>query len=490
MQKGNSLALALIKGINCQIETDDFLTDDANSWNKHQFTSLIAARQKTFLEHDIGPGKKVLLSSGRGGFFWADMIALWANGAVVIPFDATMPESNAKAIIEAAEPDAISGPKGAHEAELNGITAVSDAFEAREGTPVVESVAPEDTAAILFTSGSTGRPKGVELSHWALLGNSLGILESLRPAEDDRLLVATPFHFTSAINHFIAAALSGITLITLERKLLPADLFQALNRFRATCFGGSPLQIRWVADCASENPMDMRWVMSSGDHFSIEVINLFRNAFPRTRIFTVYGLTEVGGRFCILEPEFLDLYAGSVGQPIPGLGVYIGGEDGEPVKAGETGEVIATGELLFKGYCQNPEETRKALTPAGDFRTGDIGHLDENNNLYLLGRTDDVFKVAGKKVSVLAIAETLTKAGIFDDVAVVVSDDPIVGSVPHAFFVLHDGSRFQKGKIVQFLRRHLPANHIPRKFTKVDVIPRTGSGKIKRAELKLLDAKR
>ena len=118
--------------------------------------------------------------------------------------------------------------------------------------------------------------------------------------------------------------------------------------------------------------------------------------------------------------------------------------------------------------------------------TGDIGHKDIDGWLYLTGRSDDVFKCGGRKVSTVEVSTALMETGMFADAAVVPWDAPGVGLVPHACVVMKPRVAFHKGNIMRVLRKQLPAHCVPRKFTEMEQIPRTGSGKVRRGLLKEL----
>jgi|TARA_B100000315_G_scaffold235373_1_gene250254 rifamycin polyketide synthase module 1/2/3 len=222
--------------------------------------------------------------------------------------------------------------------------------------------------------------------------------------------------------------------------------------------------------------------MSSGDHLSSDVIGRFRLALPETSIYTVYGLTEVGGRLCVLSPEMADRIPGSVGQPIPGMKIKVLDEGGRLCSPNVTGDVYVAGDWLFDGYHRDEGATKESLGSQG-LKTGDLGLVDDNGFLYLRGRSDDVFKSSGKKVSSLIISDALLRTEFFEDVAVMAQPHPVVGHVPHVYFVPQKNIQFDRGAIVRHLRKLLPADHIPQGFTEVPAIPRTGSGKVIRIEM-------
>jgi feruloyl-CoA synthase len=228
-----------------------------------------------------------------------------------------------------------------------------------------------------------------------------------------------------------------------------------------------------------------RFWVSSGDHLPLPVIEKFRRVLPGVSLFNMYGLTEVSGRLCILPPADLDVRVGSVGRPIGDMRVVARRGDGAEAAPGETGEVFDTGSLLMQGYLDEPEITANTLTPFG-LKTGDFGRVDESGAVWIAGRKDDIIKRGGEKVSIIHVQEALQGLGRFADVAVVAAPDEILGHVPVAFVVPHEPEGFKASKLLRELRGVLPSASLPSRVIAVAAIPRTGSGKAIRAELRKL----
>ncbi|MCH7936433.1 MAG: acyl--CoA ligase [Proteobacteria bacterium] len=457
---------------------------DGNLVDGVSFLSCIAARQNQLAEIGISAGDRVLVSNNRGGDFWIDMLAVWCQGAVYAPIDDTLPfdfaatQTEARAVLVSEGKTPQSSPP-----DLLYIYPPDPPAASARPEPVFREDA--DLSTVLFTSGSTGQPKAVGLSHRNVRSDALAILEVLDFAEDDRLYTGIPFRFANAHSYFVMTMLAGATFVGREGDFMPADLIQGLKDSKATCFGGPPIQVRWIAEAPRNSFAPLRWLMSSGDHLGESEITQMRKNRPETRVYTAYGLTELGGRFCCLPADMIDRHAGSVGRPIPGFQLRLLDSDHKPVTDGDVGEVYAAGPGLMIGYLDEEEENRSVLTEFG-FRTGDLGHVDEFGLLRLVGRVDDVFKVFGQKVSGPKVREALMSSGFFRDAAVTSVQDRLLGTVPAAFVVMKPGVAFDNGRILKHLRQTLPAYMLPRRFCEIDTIPRTGSGKVKRGELKEL----
>lgn len=451
------------------------LGGDGAAFTGNDFVRAVTARVGALRAAGLARQDICLVGSRRGCAFWTDLVAVWAMGAIAAPVDGQIGESSFQAILQLVQPRAAIG--------LGGDVAIIDE-RASVGATSPPRENADDVAALLFTSGSTGGPKAVEVTDLALMGNANATCEVLPVDSSTRLAIAIPFHFTSAICHFLAAMSRGAVLLGTERPLLAADLAEYVLSSRANAFGGAPLQIRWLGQCADRIRGRLRWVMSSGDHLPETVIRDVRGGLPGTAIYTVYGLTEVCGRLCILAPDLIDDHIGSVGFPIPGMSISVRDDDGREVAPGTVGEVYAAGLYLGRRYYGDPVASAHAFTVHG-FRSGDLGSVAADGTLWLRGRADDVFKVAGQKVSGPLIAAGLCSIG-FLDATVLPVDDPIIGTVAHACVTLAPNSHLDVGATLAALRQIVPPNHVPRRLIAVPAIPRTGSGKVDRVALRQL----
>lgn len=440
------------------------LTVEGVSLSRSGFLKAAEERAAQFDALGLAPGGRAVIMGGRGANYLIDMAAVWLCDAAAVPLDPGGNEAQRADIITRVRPALMIGEE---------VKAISSNRDERS----------EGFASILFTSGSTGRSKGVLLSHRALLGNVGAVLKILPLGAGDRLGVAVPFHFTSAICHFLACLQSGAEFAGTERKLMPIDLVAFLED-GCTCFGGAPIQLSWIQMAASTRPLtNLRWVMSSGDYLPADTIKGFHEHLPSCGVYTFYGLTEVGGRFCVLSAERAHEGMGTVGKPIEGLHLEIRNDVGETCAPGDTGEVWVGGEWLLDEYFDDPDVTAAPIKN-GYFRTGDLGFLTQLGDLTLVGRSDDVFKVGGQKVSAIHIEKELSCGDFFKDVAVV----PVMqadGLKPFVFFVPKD-SGFDRSLVMQYLRGKLPSTHMPHKFIEVPEIPRSGAGKVRRSVLRSL----
>jgi len=334
---------------------------------------------------------------------------------------------------------------------------------------------PSGTDLIQFTSGSTGTPKGVCLSQQSLITNAILSANAIGLNKDDKLFINTPVHFTSSIAHFLMCMVSGSILIAEPGFYFPTQIEERIKHYQATAFGGAPYHlVQWVSTI-EKAPDSLRLWMSSGDHLTKAVHLRAWQLFPQVETFSFYGLTEVAGRLCVLDPKHIITKSGSAGCPLEAMNLCIHREDKTVADVGESGEVATWGPLLMKGYLGHfsPEV----------FPTGDVGYLDKEGFLWLEGRKDDVFKSGAEKVSTVRIQQALMDMGICEDVAVVGVQNDYLGKVPFAFIVPKGNKKIRPRTIMGELRKTLPHSHVPKHVVSMDAIPRTGAGKIQRAEL-------
>ncbi len=461
------------------------LACEGEFWTGQRCLGEIAARMASLFAEGAAPDDRVIVISGRGNAFWCDVIAVWAVGCVAVPVVGSMSAVHAEAVLGRAEPRFVIAQDDQIDSRMAALQHLPEQDGSADHSALKQMVdrKPGQTAAILFTSGSTGVPKGVQLAHQALLHNALATASMLPTRPDDTLFIAIPFRFVSAVSHFLVTTLTGGCFSGTEQPVMPADLIDRLKTHGATAFGGAPLQLRWIAEQMDEARLELRWLMSSGDHLSSDIIEQFASTRSNPSILAVYGLTELAGRFCVLRPELAIEKNGSVGSPIPGLDLELRDDDGCPAAIGDIGSLHARGVPVMDGYRKDEAATDAVIDDAGWFSTGDFGVMDDDGFLFLRGRRDNVFKTSGLKVSGQLIADALMRVGCFSDVAVFPVEDEVAGHVACAYYCMPPEQELQKGMVLKALRTSLPVNHLPARFQRLELIPRTASGKIDRASL-------
>jgi len=213
-----------------------------------------------------------------------------------------------------------------------------------------------------------------------------------------------------------------------------------------------------------------------------ELLIRLRSAFSDKRMYVMYGQTEAAARLTYLPPEVLDLKSGSVGRAIPGVSIKIVTEGGGIARSGEVGEVHATGENIMQGYWQDPQSTAKSLE-GGWLRTGDMGRLDEEGYLTLIGRNSEMIKSGAYRISPTEIEEVLLQHPGVQEAGVVGLENPILGEVICAVVVPNQGLPTDQELLAHCAQRLAPYKR-PKSICLVAALPKSPSGKVLRQELR------
>jgi len=201
----------------------------------------------------------------------------------------------------------------------------------------------------------------------------------------------------------------------------------------------------------------------------------------------MYGQTECK-RVCYLPPEELDRRPTSVGIAIPGSAVCIVGEDGEPLPAGEVGELVVYGPHVMQGYWKSPELTARRFRTAPApweraLHTGDLFRMDEDGFLYFVARKDDIIKSRGEKVSPVEVENVVCELEGVSQAAVVGVPDPLLGQAIRLVVVLREGSTLTERELRIYCARNLEDYMMPKYIEFARELPRTDNGKVNRLEL-------
>jgi acyl-CoA ligase (AMP-forming) (exosortase A-associated) len=358
-----------------------------------------------------------------------------------------------------------------------------------------------DVVSIFYTSGSTGKPKGVVLSHKNMVTGAHSVAQYLGNTGDDRLLAVLPFSFDYGFSQLSTAFHSGAS-VSLMDYLFPRDILGLLVKERITGLAGVPplwsqlADLQWPAQITEH----LRYITNSGGAMPGATLRKLRDALPRTRVFLMYGLTEAF-RSTYLPPEELDRRPGSMGQAIPNAEILVVRADGSPCAANEPGELVHRGSLVSLGYWNDPVKTAERFKPAPArdkalvltemaVWSGDTVRRDEDGFLYFIGRSDEMIKTSGYRVSPSEVEEVVFATGLVKDAAAVGVPHPTLGQAIVVVAAPAPGATANEEALLDVCRRQLPAFMVPHQIEWREALPRNPNGKYDRALLAAELAKR
>ena len=323
-------------------------------------------------------------------------------------------------------------------------------------------------AAIIYTSGTTGASKGAVLTHNNFLSNAVNLVSCWQITDEDRFLLALPlFHIHALGNGLHCWLVSGCRMRLLER-FDHRTATAVLRDFRPTLLFGVPTVYVRLLDTPPNDARAigaaMRLCVCGSAPLPAEVLNRFRELFGQT-ILERYGMTETF--MTMSNPYVGERRAGTVGFPLPGVSARIEGE-----------ELLVKGPTVFAEYWRRPDATAAAFVD-GWFRTGDIASRSADGYYTLHGRKSDLIISGGFNIYPREIEELLLEQSGVREAAVCGIPDPVRGEVPVAYIV----GEFDDAKLEQVCREQLASFKVPRRFVRVEAIPRTALGKVQKHKL-------
>lgn len=356
-----------------------------------------------------------------------------------------------------------------------------------QGEVIAADVTPEDLAQIIYTSGTTGDPKGVMLSHRSLAANAYSIVRYLHLTEHERHMVVLPFFYSYGNSLLTTHVLVGATLVVYQSLLYPKVVLDQMQQERVTGFSGVPST---YAILLNRSPVreyalpHLRYLAQAGGAMSPKLARELKCVFPAVDVYIMYGQTEASARLSYLEPEQLLKKSGSIGRAIPGVELQLLDGAGQAVSPGETGEIVASGDNIMAGYWNDPQQTARVLKD-GRLWTGDLARMDEDGYLYIVSRKSEMIKSGAHRIAPKEIEEIILEEGSVHEVAVLGVADEILGEAIVACIVLKESHTVTPREILAHCKKNLPAFKVPHRVVLCTELPKTTSGKIKKAEINL-----
>jgi acyl-CoA synthetase (AMP-forming)/AMP-acid ligase II len=444
-------------------------------------------------------------------------------GAIFVPLNFRIREDELKYLVNKAEPEILF--VGSRYAEMvNGIKARLPSVEhfviiggkdkgmqdydeliasgsAEEKT--FAEVADEDTVVLMFTAGTTGFPKGVPQDSTAY---SNYVLTNVEPpnidAPPETNLLCMPLYHVAGMQALMAGIYGGRT-IALMRQFEEKEWFETVEREKASRVMLVPTMLKRIVDSPDFTKYDLscvRVVTYGAAACPYEVLKKAMERFPGRALINAFGGTETSSTIAALRAEDqiitgketeqerekkLKRLASSIGLPLEDVEIQVRDENGKALPAGKFGEIVVRGPRIMKGYWKNDEETKKAFTADGWYRTGDLGYKDEEGYIYLTGRADDVIVRGGENIGPDEVESVLYSHPKVEEAAVIGVKDIEWGQQVRAIIRLKKGETATGAEIIDFCRSHLAGYKCPSSIIFVkEELPKTSTGKVLRRILR------
>ncbi len=474
---------------------------DGSSWSYAETFARAQRLAALLVESGIMPGDRVACFLGNSRPLYEFFIATCLAGAVAVPVNTLNTARENGILFEDCGPRGIVA-QAAHLAVLPddilgemAICLLADGQGTaiwREYEPTLAGVAEplsesrstlESPALIIYSSGTTGRPKGIVLGHRQLLANARLTMNVLGYGPEDRFLTLLPsFHLFGYSFDFLYSGLVRGCLVTLPA--FDADeALEMIKRHRITVLAGVPTMFVTMFEASRRAGRDIS---------SLRLIDVGGGPVPTTLIRELkglgidtvesYGLTEITTVASVSLPGVM-APEGSCGPVLEGIEVRICDDHDQPVPVGQPGELQFRYEGFMLGYWRQPELTAATLKD-GWLRTGDVGRLDEDGNLYILDRIKDMIVSNGYNVFPKEVELVLHEHPEVQQAAVVGLSHEVRGEDVHAFVVRRPESRVAADEILDWCNRNLARFKVPRGIDFVSEMPLTASGKIRRFVLR------
>ncbi|HEV7399303.1 MAG TPA: AMP-binding protein [Solirubrobacterales bacterium] len=448
-------------------------------WYFGELIAQSAGLSGAFAARGVKRGDVVMTLVGNRAEWVLSLLACWRTGAVALPCSTQLRRQDLALRVAAADPKLCVGedallaelPDGVATMTMDEVAAALDEDRPQETPAAIEAMEAEDPALIVFTSGTTGEPRGVVHAYRYLLGQQ-GQAEHWFGARKGELAWCTTATgwSKSARNVFIAPWLTGAAAVIHDGRFDPAERLDFAEALGVNVLCQAPTEYRMLAKRATLRPLPkLRRMVSAGEPLEAETISAFRDALGLEPA-DGYGQTETGH----IAGNHLDnpIRPGSMGKPLPGVETRI--------VEGELQLRAASSPTFFSRYLDGERFEGEW------WQTGDLVREDEDRYLYFEGRDDDIILSSGYRIGPFEVESALLSHPDVAEAAAVAAPDPERGAVVRAIVVPRD--RQPSEELARELQEHCKRKTAPYKFPRIvefaAELPKTTSGKIKRAQLR------
>lgn len=351
----------------------------------------------------------------------------------------------------------------------------------------VEFPAGEDVAEILFSTGTTGKSKGIVLTHRNDVAIAENVINGTKMKPDNIEIIPMPMSHSHGLRRMYGNMVNGSSVVLLDGVTFVKKMFDLMDKFNVTSMDLSPSMLSIIfklsRDKLGEYADKLDYVqLGSAPLGEEDKVHLSR-ILPNTRLYNFYGSTEAGCS-CLMDFNEMSGKPGCIGRPATNAHFIVVDEDRKEIKSSpeNLGFLASSGDINMREYFKAPELTKEAMAN-GYIYTKDLGYIDDEGLVYMLGRKDDVINYGGVKISPEEVESVVMTNSWIHDCALIPIKDALTGQAPKLFIALEEGVDYDEKTFKAFLQKELDANKQPKVIEIIDEIPRTFNGKIIRKDL-------
>ncbi|XP_045807058.1 4-coumarate--CoA ligase 1-like [Trifolium pratense] len=372
-----------------------------------------------------------------------------------------------------------------------------DAGDEKEELPPEDvKINPDDVVALPYSSGTTGLPKGVMLTHKGLVSSIAQQVDGENPnlyySSEDVILCVLPLFHIYSLNSVLLCGLRAKATILLMPKFDINAFLSLVNKHGVTVAPVVPPIVLAIAKSPDLNKYDLssiRILKSGGAPLGKELEHTVRTKFPKAILGQGYGMTEAGPVLTMslaFAKEAVTVKPGACGTVVRNAEMKIvDPETGNSLPRNQSGEICIRGDQIMKGYLNDVEATERTIDKEGWLHTGDIGYIDDDDELFIVDRLKELIKYKGFQVAPAELEALLLSHPKISDAAVVPMKDEAAGEVPVAFVVRSNGhTDLTEDEIKQFISKQVVFYKRINRVFFIDAIPKSPSGKILRKDLR------
>jgi long-chain acyl-CoA synthetase len=342
----------------------------------------------------------------------------------------------------------------------------------------------EDESLYLYTSGTTGRPKGVVLTNAHLTCFPETVHHAVLISEHDTYGLVLP------VSHIVGPVVLNLMVecgmsVSVIDEMKPKKILDAIQNHRITHLPATPSIFQLILNMPHRERYDcssLRVISMMGTVVPEQLMKGLGERYPHVQPIQGYGATETSPLLTMTHLKDAPRKMASAGKAAPRAELKIIGQDGKEVEVGQIGEIIARGPQIMKGYFKDPKATAKKIQD-GWYHSGDLGRLDEDGYLYILGRADDMVISGGLNVYPSEVETVLLNHPKVQEAAAVGIPDAKRGQAIKAIVVLKHGVTATHQEILSFCKERLANFKMPRQLEFKDSLPKSSTGKIAKKQL-------